>query len=145
MTENPLPKNAGAIEDRPNIPQFEQEQSLALERVEKLRKIVSEAKQNVTYHSGETIVRGSFDEVSFYVLGNERGYQIAMICAETAVHIDIALDGTIKKSEECPQNPAIAPEIQEQVHEELLNGINRFAQPYINVDGLINIIESELI
>lgn len=144
MTENALPEDAGAIEDRPNILQFEQEQALTRERVEKLRKILSEAKQNVTYHSGETIVRGSFDEVSFYVLGNEKGYQIAMICAETAVHIDIALDGTIKKSEECPQNPVIAPEIQDQVQEELGQGINRFALPYKNVDGLINIIESEL-
>jgi hypothetical protein len=144
MTENASPEGTGSIGNEPNIQQFEQEEALAAERAEKLRKIISEAKQNVAYHSGETIVRGSFNEVSFYVLGNENGYQIAMICTETAVHIDIALDGTIKKSEECPQNPIIAPEIQDQVQEELLRGVNRFAQPYINVDGLINVIESEI-
>jgi len=119
MSETPSSEQIGAV-------RTQLDQASSNDRAARLDKMLATATNNVSYHSGETILRGEFSGTKFSLLKNAHGYSIAMACSETSLQIDMALSGEVLKSEESLQNPKLEP------------------RPYANVDGLIGVIENEI-
>lgn len=115
------------------------------DRASRLDAILAKATKDVYYHSGETMLRGMFGDAPYSLLKAADGYHIAMLCQETALHIHVALNGEILRSEESPNNINLAPGTEDEVVAELSKGINRFAKQYANVDGLIGVLEHDMI
>lgn len=144
MSELPLPDETAEISHSKSPAEKRFEQARASDRAAKLDQMLAKATEGINYHSGETMLRGTFGDAPYSLLKARDGYHIAMMCEETALHIHIALSGEILRSEESPNSIKPEPGTEDEVLTELTNGVNRFAKQYANVDGLIGVLEDDI-
>jgi hypothetical protein len=142
QSELPIVASQGTGSIPPTKDKFEPTEDS--DRASRLDAILAKATKDVTYHSGETMIRGEFGDAPYSLLKAPDGYHIAMLCQETALHIHIALNGQILRSEESPNHLKPDPGTEDEVLVELTNGVNRFAKQYANVDGLIGVLEDDI-